>query len=271
MTQAPETHNPTTYEPRRFRTTVPYYARFRLNYPQALIARVLEIVGLKPGDRAMDLGCGPGLLAIPFARAGLKVTAVDPEPEMLAAAEASAREAGVSLDVRLGSSFDLPAGIGPFKLVTMGRAFHWMDRTETLTALDRIVAPDGAVALFDDDHPRTAENRWRLKLHEIGNKFGRGESSHVVAREKGDYRTHESYLLDSAFSNIERTGFVIRRELTADQIVGLAYSLSTSSPEKLGDRAAEFERELRAELAEFSPHGKFVEIAEMGALIARRH
>jgi SAM-dependent methyltransferase len=269
MAQPPESPK-TTYDPRRFRTTVPFYARYRLNYPPALIGRVVEIVGLKPGDKVMDLGCGPGLLAIPFARAGLAVTAVDPEPEMLAAAQAGAHEAGVSIDFRQGSSFDLPAGIGPLRLGTMGRAFHWMDRTETLLALDRIVAQDGAVALFDDDHPRTAENRWRLKLHEIGNKFGRGESSHVVAREKGDYRTHESYLLDSPFSDIERTGFVIRRELTADQIVGLAYSLSTSSPEKLGDRAAEFERELRSELAEFSPDGKFVEIAEMGALIARR-
>jgi ubiquinone/menaquinone biosynthesis C-methylase UbiE len=269
MAQPPKSPDP-TYEPRRFRTTVPYYARFRLGYPPALIDRVIEIVGLKPGDRVMDLGCGPGLLAILFARAGMAVTGVDPEPEMLVAAEAGAREAGVTLDLRQGSSFDLPAGIVPFKLVTMGRAFHWMDRTETLIALDRIVTPEGAVALFDDDHPRTAENRWRLKLHEIGNKFGRGESFHVVAREKGDYRTHESYLLASPFANIERTGFVVRRELTADQIVGLAYSLSTSSPEKLGDRAAEFEHELRRELEEFSPDGRFVEIAEMGALIARR-
>jgi ubiquinone/menaquinone biosynthesis C-methylase UbiE len=261
---------PETYDPRRFRTTVPYYARFRLGYPEALIARVIEIVGLKPGDKVMDLGCGPGLLAILFARAGMAVTAVDPEPEMLAAAKASVHEAGVTLDLRQGSSFDLPTGIGPFKLVTMGRAFHWMDRAETLIALDRLVTRDGAVALFDDDHPRTAENRWRLKLHEIGNKYGRGETSHVVAREKSDYRTHESYLLASAFSKLERTGFVIRRELTTDQIVGLAYSLSTSSPEKLGDRAAEFEQDLRAELAEISPDGKFVEIAEMGALIARR-
>jgi ubiquinone/menaquinone biosynthesis C-methylase UbiE len=261
---------PETYDPRRFRTTVPYYARFRLGYPEALIARVIEIVGLKPGDKVMDLGCGPGLLAILFARAGMAVTAVDPEPEMLAAAEAGARAAGVALDLRRGSSFDLPSGIGPFKLVTMGRAFHWMDRADTLIALDRIVTRDGAVALFDDDHPRTAENRWRLKLHEIGNKYGRGESSHVVAREKGDYRTHESYLLDSPFSKLERTGIVVRRELTADHIVGLAYSLSTSSPEKLGDRAAEFERDLRNELAEISRHGKFVEIAEMGALIAKR-
>lgn len=269
MAQPPKNQD-LTYEPRRFRTTAPYYARFRLGYPAALIDRVIEIVGLTQGDRVMDLGCGPGLLAILFARAGLAVTAVDPEPEMLAAAEAGAREAGVTLDLRQGSSFDLPADIGPLKLVTMGRAFHWMDRAETLVALDRIVTKGGAVALFDDDHPRTAENRWRLKLHEIGNKFGREESSHVVARNRNDYRTHKSYLLNSPFSKLERTGFVIRRELTADQIVGLAYSLSTSSPEKLGDRAGAFELELRSELAAFSPDGKFVEIAEMGALIARR-
>ena len=51
------------------------------------------LAGLEPGDAVMDLGCGPGLLAIPFAQAGMKVTAVDPEPEMLEAAGA-ARAAG---------------------------------------------------------------------------------------------------------------------------------------------------------------------------------
>jgi ubiquinone/menaquinone biosynthesis C-methylase UbiE len=261
---------PKTFEPRRFRTTVPFYTRFRLSYPDELIRRVIAIVGLGRGDLVMDLGCGPGLLAIPFARGGMRVTAVDPEPEMLAAADAAAREAGVSLELSKGSSFDLPASLGPFKLVTMGRSFHWMDRAETLRILDRLVMPDGAIALFDDDHPRTVENRWRIKLGEIGNKFGRGESHHVVERGKEDYRTHESYLLDSSFSHLERTAFVVRREMTADDIVGLAYSLSTSSPEKLGERAEEFERELRNELAQLSPDGRFTEIAEMGALIARR-
>jgi ubiquinone/menaquinone biosynthesis C-methylase UbiE len=261
---------PKTFEPRRFRTTVPFYARFRLSYPDELIRRVIAIVGLERGDHVMDLGCGPGLLAIPFAQAGMKVTAVDPEPEMLAAAEAAAREAGVALELVQRSSFNLPASIGPFKLITMGRSFHWMDRAETLRVLDRLVAPEGAIALFDDDHPRTVENRWRIKLGEIGNKFGRGESHHVVERGKETYRTHESYLLDSPFSHLERTAFVVRRELTADDIVGLAYSLSTSSPEKLGERTDEFERELRNELTQLSPEGRFIEIAEMGALIAKR-
>src|ERR1700761_1760224 len=120
-----------TYDPRRFETTVPYYARYRLGYPDLLIQRVIERVGLKPGDAVMDLGCGPGLLAIPFARFGMAVTGVDPEPQMLEAAKAAARDAGVTIAFRQGSSFDLPDDIGPFKLVTMGRAFHWMDQAQT--------------------------------------------------------------------------------------------------------------------------------------------
>jgi SAM-dependent methyltransferase len=261
---------PTTYDPRRFRTTVPYYARYRLAYPKALIDRVVQIVGLKPGDAVMDLGCGPGPLAVLFAQAGMAVTAIDPEPDMLDAARDAAREAGVTIDFRQGSSFDMPAGIGLFKLVTMGRSFHWMDREVTLKVLDSLITPDGAIALTHDEHPATAENAWRRILHDVANRYGRGESHHVQARNSGGYRKHESVLFDSAFNRLEHAGIFIKRELTADDIVGLAYSLSTTAPQTLGDRAPAFEAELRAELAALSPSGRFVEIAEMLALIARR-
>jgi SAM-dependent methyltransferase len=262
--------SPETFDPHRFRTTVPYYARYRLGYPAALIERVSGIVGLKPGDAVMDLGCGPGLLAIPFAQAGMTVTAIDPEPAMLEAARDAAREAGVSIDVRGGSSFELPAGIGPFRLVTMGRSFHWMDREATLKALDPLIADDGAIALFHDEHPRTMENAWRRVLQDIANRYGREESHHVQASRRADYRNHESVLFDSPFDRLEHAGIFIKREVTADEIVGLAFSLSTTAPQKLGDRAPVFEAELRAALKELSPTGKFTEIAEMLALVARR-
>ena len=135
--------NEPTYDPRRFRTTVPYYSRYRLPYPDSLIARVTEIVGLKPGDRVMDLGCGPGLLAIPFARMGMRVVGIDPEPDMLEAARTAASEAGVELDLRTGSSFDLPTDDKLFNLIVMGRSFHWMDGSATLLALDKRVARGG--------------------------------------------------------------------------------------------------------------------------------
>ena len=259
------------YDPHRFRTTVPFYARYRLGYPQSLIARVIANAGLRPADSVLDLGCGPGLLAVPFALSGMGVTAVDPEPAMLEAAQAQAREAGVVIRVLRGSSYDLPVGIGPFALVTMGRSFHWMNRAEALKTLDRLVLPGGALALFEDEHPKTAENRWRnVLLEEVGVRYGADEAPHRAARKSPDYRTHESLLLDSPFSALESVGVVVRREITADEIVGLAFSLSVMAPQKLGDRAAAFEADLRRELAALSPEGRFSEIAELRALIARR-
>jgi SAM-dependent methyltransferase len=259
-----------SFEPRRFRGNVPFYARFRLGYPDSLLLRVAAVVGLQHGDRVMDLGCGPGLLAIPYARSGMAVTAIDPEPDMIAAVRKASADARVTLDVREGSSFAMPPGIGTFKLVAMGRSFHWMDRAATLDTLDQCVDRDGAVALFHDEHPRTVENRWRKLLHEVSNAYGREHSPHVREAESAGYRTHESMLLDSAFSEVERVGVFVRRDLTADDIVGLAFSLSSSSPEKLGERVPLFEQELRTGLAKLSPDGRFVEIAEMTALIARR-
>jgi ubiquinone/menaquinone biosynthesis C-methylase UbiE len=264
------TNTQANYDPHRFCSSAPFYERYRLGYPDRLIARVAAETGLNAGDAVLDLGCGPGTLSIPFAQLGMRVRGVDPEPNMLEAAAAAAREAGVGIEFQQGSSFELPPDIGPVKLVVMGRSFHWMDRAVTLAILDGLVMPGGAVAMFDDEHPRTVENAWRRKLDEVGRRYGRAEEPHIREREGGAYRTHESYLLESAFNDLVRIAVVVSRARTTDDIVGLAYSLSTSAPHKLGERKAAFEADLRAALAELSPEGHFTEIAEMGALIARR-
>ncbi len=258
------------FEPRRFRSTVPYYARFRLHYPAELIARVATMAGLAPGDGVMDLGCGPGLLAVPFAEAGMRVVGIDPEPDMLDAARETARAAGVTIDFRQGSSFDLPTDLGTIHLVAMGRSFHWMDRVETLRTLDTLLPRSGAIALFEDEHPRTAENAWLLKMSEVGKSYGMHEAAHRMARTQGDYRTHVSYLFESVFTNIERVGVYVRRPITIDDIVGRAFSLSMLSKEKLGARADVFERDLRAALTAMSADGCFTEIAELAAIVAKR-
>lgn len=259
-----------TFDPRRFQTTVPYYTRYRLGYPPLLIRRVIERVGLTPGDPVMDLGCGPGLLTVQFAKEGMSVAGVDPEPKMLEDAAKAAEDAGVNVTLRQGSSFDLPTGIGPFKLVTMGRSFHWMDREPTLAVLDKIVTRDGAVVVLHDLQNRTVENKWHNVLHDLADKYGRADSCHVRARRSPDHRSHESVLMASVFSHVERASVFVRRELNADDIVGLAFSTSTSSPQKLGDKKDQFEAELRAALTELSPDDSFTEIAEMSAVIATR-
>ncbi|HXB51743.1 MAG TPA: hypothetical protein VNU69_03210, partial [Rhizomicrobium sp.] len=84
------------------------------------------------------------------------------------------------------------------------------------------------------------------------------------------HRRYEPFLYQSAFTELDGLSVTIRKTLSEDDIVGRAFSQSTTSPEKLGARADAFEAELRERLRELSPTGTFTEIAEMVALVARR-
>jgi SAM-dependent methyltransferase len=257
------------FEARRFQSTAAFYLRYRVPYPADLVARVAERGGLRPGDHVVDLGCGPGQLGIAFASLGAQVTAMDPEPEMLLAAEAGARQAGVDIKVRQGSSYDLGPAIGRLHLVVMGRSFHWMDRPATLAALDGLIEPGGAVVLFGDRHISTKPH-WRDTIEKLGERFSPERSADRVKRKGKEWEPHESVLLHSPFNKLERIGIVLERVLDVDDIVGRAFSMSVTSRQALGDNANDFEAELRAELAKAAPDGRFTEIVEASSLLAFR-
>jgi ubiquinone/menaquinone biosynthesis C-methylase UbiE len=263
VSQSESKNRPVSHEG-RFAGTVAFYERYRLGYPDRLIARVAGLVGLTPGDAVLDLGCGTGMLAIPFARLGMAVTAMDPEPEMLAAAQSAAQAAQVPVSWTQGGSHDLSPQIGPFRLVVMGRSFHWTDRAATLAMLDRIVTPDGGVALFHDAHPPVEENGWFKTLCNVQDTYRQARTP------RGGHRRYEPFLFASAFSQLDGLSVTVRQELTTDDIVGRAFSMPASSPERLGARQQEFVARLSADLRELSPDGKFIEVAELVAVLARR-
>jgi SAM-dependent methyltransferase len=104
--------------PDRFRSAVPFYVEGRLDYPRRLIENVAGWLGISASDRVLDLGCGPGFLAIAFAELGCTSIGIDPDKAMLAAAKELAAGRGVRCEFREGSSYDLSAAFGPVKLVT---------------------------------------------------------------------------------------------------------------------------------------------------------
>ena len=255
---------------RPFRGTVADYRKYRLDYPQRLIARLIALMGLRPGDPVLDLGCGPGNLALPFARAGMAVTAMDPEPEMLAAAGEAAREEGLAIRFVPGGSSDLKETDGPFRLVLIGRAFHWMDRAATLGLLDRIILPGGGVALLHDSHPPVDENAWYKAAVRANERYMRMRSPAGKDGGTGGHRRYEPFLFASAFTQLDGLSVTVRNPISEDEIVGRAFSIGACSRKMLAEAADAFERELRAALRELSPDGSFTEIAEMVALLARR-
>lgn len=66
-----------------------------------------EIAGDLKGKKALDIGCGGGILAEKFAEAGAVVTGVDLSPVAIEAAKAHAKESGLSIDYRVASSSTL--------------------------------------------------------------------------------------------------------------------------------------------------------------------
>jgi 2-polyprenyl-6-hydroxyphenyl methylase/3-demethylubiquinone-9 3-methyltransferase len=98
------------------------------------------------GKRALDVGCGAGLLAEPLARLGAKVTGVDAAPENIAAARAHAAGMGLEIDYRAGELERLAPG--QFDLVTSMEVLeHVADKAAFLGQLARHLAPDGLLVL----------------------------------------------------------------------------------------------------------------------------
>src|SRR5262249_38819631 len=91
------------FVPDRFGSAVAAYVSGRLDYPPRLIANVARWLGVSPGDRSLDLGCGPGFLAVSFAELGCEVLGMDPDVAMLAAARKIASQRGVACEFREGS------------------------------------------------------------------------------------------------------------------------------------------------------------------------
>jgi SAM-dependent methyltransferase len=262
---------PIPFEPRRFRTSAEYYVRGRLLYPGRLVERVVAISGLRQDDAVLDLGCGPGFLAVAFAQYAGTVIGLDPEPAMLEAAAEYARETHAGVEFRLGSSYDLDQLTGIFQLVTMGRSFHWMDRAATLQALDRIVAPGGAVALFRDSHLEVPQNRWREEFRAILEPFVQKDPGHSVAGRRGpSWIKHEAVLLGSKFNQLERHSVIQRHETPVERLIDRALSMSSTSPERLGPEMEPVTARLRETLNIHASDGIIVEIVESEALLAFR-
>jgi SAM-dependent methyltransferase len=253
----------------RFHSAAAHYLEGRPPYPPELIERVRDRLGLQPTDRLMDLGCGPAQLAVAFAPWVGEVLALDPEPTMLAlAAEASRHQPKIK--IAPGGSADLAdlnATFASLRAVLIGRAFHWMDRSETLAQLDRLVDPDGAVVLFADERPAVPENAWREPFRAILERYAADDEGR---RRGAGFQAHLSILLDSPFSNLEEIAIIRRRMLTPVKLAAYALSMSSTSPGRLGSRTDELLTEIRNWAAASHPDGAFQEVLISKALIARR-
>ncbi len=252
----------------RFDSTVPFYASYREPYPASFFREVARRQGLQGAERLIDIGCGPGPLAIGFAPYVRSCVGVDVETEMLEAARVEAARAGVHVELIQARIEDLPAGIGRFHAVTIGRALHWFDRDQALAVLERIVDDNGWIAICGA-RAHSAASQGSASQGSTG-KFHDIRRAWSSDRDETRYRIDiEDWFRGSRFRKVESVEVTEHHQVTIAGLIGRALSLSTTSPEVLGARRPEFEAELRAGLEPLSQNGVFDEQVTAIAAILR--
>jgi 2-polyprenyl-6-hydroxyphenyl methylase/3-demethylubiquinone-9 3-methyltransferase len=117
--------------------------------------------GPKPlaGKRALDVGCGAGLLCEPLARLSASVTGVDAAEENIAAARIHAAGSGLTIEYRHGDIAEL--GLAGFDLVTSLEVIeHVADKAAFIAALAKAMAAGGLMILSTPN--RTPQSRLLL-------------------------------------------------------------------------------------------------------------
>lgn len=112
---------------------------------------VLDLAALSPGDRVLDVGCGPGTAVRAAARLGATVTGVDPSPVMLRLARVSTRSRrGVTL--LEGTAEALPLADDAVDVAwAIASAHHWDDPVAAFAELHRVLAPGGRLLVAERD------------------------------------------------------------------------------------------------------------------------
>jgi SAM-dependent methyltransferase len=252
-----------------FAGTAVHYVQGRPPYSPALAEAVAAAVDLDGDARLLDVGCGPGVIALRLAGLFDGVVGLDPDAAMLDEAARAAGEQHVENVswVRMRAE-DLPADLGRFRVISFAQSFHWMDRPRVASTTRKMLDRDGAVILINpliDDDPDPARHPLAhppvptveidgLRVAYLGPDRRAGQS----------YRNTSPSGEDAIF---RAAGFLPAQsyrapddrvlERTIDDVVAWVFAASYTAPPLFGDDLPRFERDLRRVLAEASPSGLF--------------
>ncbi|NML08931.1 bifunctional 2-polyprenyl-6-hydroxyphenol methylase/3-demethylubiquinol 3-O-methyltransferase UbiG [Sphingobium sp. AR-3-1] len=168
------------------------------------------------GKRALDVGCGAGLLAEPLARLGATVTGLDAAPENIAAAQAHAAPQGLTIDYRA-TPVEAMADSG-FDLVTSMEVIeHVADPAAFVRALASKLAPDGVMILSTPNRTPLS----RVAMITIGESIG--------GIPKGTHDWHKFIRPEELTALLEQAGLAVIDSSGLSFDPGRGFTLSANS------------------------------------------
>jgi ubiquinone/menaquinone biosynthesis C-methylase UbiE len=263
-----------------FKGTAADYDRFRPRYPESLLNHLLTRTGLETGGRMLDLACGTGQIAFDLAHHFAIVCAVDQEPDAITFAERKAERLGVvNIDFRIADAETLDAGSTPFDLVAIGNAFHRLRRGEVARAARRWLRPGGFLALLWGGTPNVTpglagrpEAEWQVAIVDVMRKWmGIIGEERVPATLQAalDAEPDEAVVEAAGYELVGVWEFLEPYVWSVETLTGYLYSTSVLSRLAIGERAPEFEADVRDQLMAREPSGVFRQELSFAYRLAR--
>lgn len=132
------------------RQAVPFSQKSALS-SEASLEVLFELTAVSAKDTVLDVACGPGLVAVPFARRAGRVVGVDLTPAMIERAQALQREEGLTnLSWHVADVMNLPFPEESFSIVFTRYSFHHFPQPEAvLKEMTRVCKTGGQVVVID--------------------------------------------------------------------------------------------------------------------------
>lgn len=185
------------------------YDRARPSPPAALLDLLTQVIHTPRPALVVDLGSGTGLSAAIWGERVGRVIGIEPNADMRQEAirkiEGQPYAAHIEYRDGVAQQTGLPDGCAD--IVTAAQSFHWMEPTETLAEIARILRPGGLFAAYDYDWPPTIV--WELDqlAQEVGRSLVR------LIRERGLADTLAIWPKDKHLDRMRESGhFRVTRE-----------------------------------------------------------
>jgi ubiquinone/menaquinone biosynthesis C-methylase UbiE len=134
-----------------FDRAAPSYDGVAGGYHDHFGQRLVDLAGIEPGDRVLDVACGRGAVLLPVAaRVGAtgRAVGVDLSPEMVRLAGERATRAGADVELHVMDAEHLDLPDGSFSAVLSGFGIFFLPDPElAMAGFHRVLAPGGAIGL----------------------------------------------------------------------------------------------------------------------------
>lgn len=151
------------------------YQQARPEYPDELYDELVRLAGLRPGDRALEIGCATGKATAPLARRGIRITCVEIGPEL--AAEGRRNLIGFPGVEVIQAAFESwrPADTVAFDLVFAATAWHWVDPAVKYRRAWELLRPAGHLAFWTATHVFPPDgDRFFRDIQDVYDEIGEG-------------------------------------------------------------------------------------------------